>query len=58
MRDCRVSMTALAAEAAEERPRALMIAAPRCWTVGKNVPRIQESSLMASEAVLPSIRAL
>src|SRR6476646_2981778 len=30
----RVSTTALAAEAAEEEPRALITAAPRCWTVG------------------------
>src|SRR5690348_10692419 len=28
------SMAAEAAEAAEDRPRALMMAAPRCWTVG------------------------
>ena len=36
-RERTVSMAALAAEAAEEAPRALMMAAPRCCTVGMKV---------------------
>src|SRR4026207_946644 len=31
--DRTVSTTAFAADAADDKPRALMIAAPRCWTV-------------------------
>ena len=34
---CMWSMAADAAEAADDAPRALMIAAPRCCTVGMNV---------------------
>src|SRR5690606_3400803 len=40
------SMAALAAEAAEDRPRAAMMAAPRLPTVGMKVSRIQASSLI------------
>src|SRR3954468_19865832 len=46
-------MAALAAEAALERPRASMMAAPRCWTVGRNVPSIQAWSSISSAAFLP-----
>ena len=45
-----VSITALAAEAADDEPRAAMIAAPRCWTVVMNSPRSHASSLMTSAA--------
>jgi len=37
-------MAAFAAEAAEEAPRASMIAAPRLATVGMNVPRSHSPS--------------
>ena len=47
---------ALAAEAAEDRPRASMIALPRCWTVLANSPWSQAWSPMTSSAGLPSIR--
>src|SRR4051794_15267641 len=47
------SMAALAADAALDRPRASMMAAPRCWTVGRNVPSIQAWSSMSSAAILP-----
>ena len=47
------AMAALAAEAAEDRPRALIMAAPRCCTVGMNSLTIQ--SLSTSEvAALPA----
>jgi hypothetical protein len=39
-------MAALAAEAADDMPRASMIAAPRLPTVGRNTLRFQSSSLM------------
>ena len=42
-----VSTTALAALAALEAPRALMTAAPRCWTVLMNSPFSQASSVMS-----------
>ena len=41
------SMAALAADAAEDRPRASMMAAPRLPTVGMNVSRFQASSLIS-----------
>src|SRR5688500_5567278 len=47
------SMAALAADAALDEPRASMIAAPRCWTVGMNSFSIQLWSPMASAAGLP-----
>src|SRR5688500_10797186 len=47
------SMAALAADAALEEPRASMIAAPRCWTVGMNSFSIQLTSPTASAAGLP-----
>src|SRR5579859_4939017 len=46
------SMAAEAAEAAEEAPRALMMAAPRCCTVGMNSPAIH-SWLTSLAAGLP-----
>src|SRR3954451_16430632 len=51
------STAAFAAEAAEEAPRASMMAAPRLATVGMNVSAIQASSSMAARACLPAIRA-
>ena len=53
-----VSTTAFAAEAAEEEPRALMIAAPRCCTAGMKVSFSHSSSLITLSAFLPSIFAL
>ena len=41
------SMAALAADAADDRPRASMIAAPRLPTVGRNTLRFQSSSLIS-----------
>lgn len=46
-------MAALAAEAAEEAPRASMIAAPRLATVGMKVSASHSSSLTTSAAFLP-----
>src|SRR5690606_203140 len=43
-------MAALAAEAAEDAPRALMMAAPRCCTSGMKVPRYQSTSTLGSAA--------
>src|ERR671913_131666 len=52
------SMAALAADAADDRPRALMTAAPRCWTVGMNSPSSHAWSLpTASNAGLPPTSA-
>src|SRR6478735_6564574 len=51
------SMAALAADAADERPRALMMAAPRWATVGMNSDSIQAWSPMTSAAGLPEISA-
>src|SRR4029450_2040592 len=50
------SIAADAAEAADEAPRALMIAAPRCCTVGMNCSRYQLVSTTES-AGLPSTGA-
>src|SRR4051794_32999596 len=47
------STAALAADAALEEPRASMIAAPRCCTVGMNSFSIQLWSPMASAAAAP-----
>lgn len=58
MSDLTVSMAALAAEAAEERPRALMMAAPRSWTLGIKVSLSQDSSVMTWVAGFPLILAL
>ena len=49
------SMAAEAADAAEEAPRALMIAAPRCCTVGMNVSRYQPSSTSPDAGVEPTV---
>src|SRR3546814_206634 len=52
------STAALAAEAADDRPRALMMAAPRCWIVGMNSPSSQAWSLpAAANAGLPPTSA-
>src|SRR5678815_5315926 len=51
------SIAALAALAAEERPRASMIAAPRFCTVGMNVLSSQAQSLIIGQAFLPSASA-
>src|ERR687897_3032852 len=52
------SMAAWAADAADEKPRALMRAAPRCWTVGMNSPSSHAWSLpTASNAGLPPTSA-
>src|SRR5690606_36833395 len=47
------SMAALAADAADEAPRASMMAAPRFATVGMNSFSIHGRSLTASAAFLP-----
>ena len=47
-------MAALAAEAADDAPRALITAAPRLATVGMNVSLIQASSFTSDLAGLPS----
>ena len=52
------SIAALAADAAEESPRALITAAPRCWTVFTNSPVSQSWSPMTSGTGLPPISAL
>src|SRR5260221_7567970 len=52
------SIAAFAAEAAEESPRASMIAAPRFCTVGMNVDSIHAWSLMSLAAFWPSTSAL
>src|SRR3954447_10179035 len=51
------SMAALAAEAADDRPRASMMAAPRLATVGMNVPSTHSWSPTSSYAFLPSTSA-
>ncbi|KAG1300942.1 hypothetical protein G6F63_016842 [Rhizopus arrhizus] len=48
------SMAALAAEAAEDEPRASMIAAPRLPTVGMKVLAFHSWSLIASAIDAPS----
>ena len=47
------STAALAAEAAEEAPRASMMAAPRCCTVGMNLPSSQAWSSTSVAASRP-----
>mmetsp|Transcript_24977 Transcript_24977/g.59605 ORF Transcript_24977/g.59605 Transcript_24977/m.59605 type:complete len:220 (+) Transcript_24977:367-1026(+) len=54
---CMWSEIAWAAERAEESLRAAMIAAPRFWMHGMNVPVYQSLSLMTSLAGLPEIVA-
>ena len=53
-----VSMAAEAAEAAEDEPRASMMAAPRFCTVVMKSPRSHSPSVMTSVAGLPPMRAL
>src|ERR1700680_1346029 len=52
------SIAAFAADAADDNPRASMIAAPRFCTVGMNAPSIQAWSLMSLAAFWPSTSAL
>ena len=47
------SMAALAADAADDRPRASMMAAPRLPTVGRNVSLFHTWSLIRSLTALP-----
>jgi hypothetical protein len=47
----------LAADAADDRPRASMIAAPRLPTVGRKTSRFQASSLIMALTGWPSIVA-
>ena len=49
-------MAADAADAADEAPRALMISAPRFWTLGMNSSRYQALSITSAAGELP-IRA-
>ncbi len=51
------STAAFAADAAEERPRASMIAAPRFWTVVRKSPCSHSSSRMTSGTEVPSMVA-
>ena len=48
-------MAAEAAEAAEEAPRALMTAAPRCCTVGMKVSLNQVASTTDSAGLPPTV---
>ena len=52
------SITALAAEAADEAPRASITAAPRFWIVSTNFPFNQPWSEMTSGTGSPAMRAL
>src|SRR5260370_42645767 len=52
------SSTALAAEAADDEPRASMTAAPRFCTVSMNLPLSHPWSLMTSNVGRPAILAL
>src|SRR5688572_23558249 len=54
---CTWSMAAEAADAAEDAPRASMIAAPRLATVGMKVFSSQAWSFTVSAALLPAISA-
>ena len=47
------SITALAADAADDAPRASMICAPRCCTVAMNSPRSHSMSSIAPVAGFP-----
>src|SRR6185369_105800 len=49
------SIAAEAADAALEAPRALMIAAPRCCTVGMNVDLYHSASTRLSAALPPTV---
>ena len=51
------SIAALAAEAAEDTPRAAMMAAPRLPTVGKKVLAFQSWSLIMSLTLCPATLA-
>jgi hypothetical protein len=52
------SMAALAADAALDRPRALMMAAPRCCTSGMKVALVPAWSSIRLETLLPPTLAL
>ena len=58
MIDLTVSIAPCAADFAEERPRAWMIAAPRCCTAFMKSFSSHCESEITSEAALPSMRAL
>ena len=51
-------MTALAADAAEDAPRASITEAPRFWIVSTNLPLSHPWSEMTSNTGRPAIRAL
>ena len=57
LREAMVRSALSSAEAAEERPRASMIAAPRLPTVGKKTSRFQVSSLIMALTAWPSMVA-
>src|SRR5262249_58168630 len=52
------SIAALAADAADDAPRASMTAAPRFCTVSTNLPLSQPWSLITSSTGSPAMRAL
>ena len=52
------SITAFAAEAADEAPRASITAAPRFWIVSTNLPLSHPWSVMTSNTGKPAMRAL
>src|SRR5260370_32346104 len=52
------SITALAADAAEDAPLASITAAPRFWTVSTNFPFTQPWSEITSKTGRPAMRAL
>src|SRR2546426_12385035 len=52
------SIAAFAALAADDRPRASMMAAPRFCTVGMNVDSSQDWSLIIGQSFFPSASAL
>src|SRR6202044_1463558 len=54
IQSCTWSIAALAADAADDNPRASMIAAPRLPTVGMNVLRFHSSSLISLVSDSPS----
>ena len=52
------SITALAADAADEAPRASITAAPRFWMISTNLPLSHPWSLITSSTGSPAMRAL
>src|SRR5690606_38246407 len=51
------STAALAADAADDEPRAWMTAAPRCWTVGMNSPSSHAWSPIVAATLVPPTSA-